>query len=289
MKHDLNASLASYFSTLGLREGLCLGCIDYFCGISHPVYYPIAMTTRTRSVIALMSALSISLFAFSASAEVDYEAYGDLLEQYVTEDGVAYAVWSQNQANVNQLDSVLAAWAQVEVAALSKAEQKAFYINLYNAGMLQAVFKNYPLKSVKHIGLIPFSIFKKDFIHLADEKLSLDDVEKGILLNEYADPRIHFAVNCASRSCPPLRAEPYRSVMLEHQLDEQTRLFAESEHAARKNDKGRYAYSELFNWYDSDFAGKHPAQYLNQYRTEPLPVNQKFGWIAYDWSLNTVN
>lgn len=247
------------------------------------------MNQLTRFAITMIVALSISIFVSSAAAEVDYDAYGDLLERYVTDDGVAYAAWSQSEADLNQLESTLATWAKVDVAELSAADQKAFYINLYNAGMLQAVFKNYPLKSVKEIGLIPSSVFKKDFIHQADRKLSLDDVEKEILLKDFADPRIHFVVNCASESCPPLRAEPYRGSKLEAQLTDQTRLFAESDRAARKNAKGRYAYSELFNWYNDDFPGKHPAHYLNQYRSEPLPADAKFDWIPYDWSLNEAN
>lgn len=246
------------------------------------------MNQFTRFIITVIIALSLSLFISSATAKVDYALYGELLDRYVDEHGIAYQEWSRNEVDLRHLDSILAAWAQVDVAALSKAEQKAFYINLYNAAMLQVVFKHYPLKSVKHIGLIPFSIFKKDFIHQSGRKLSLDDVEKGILLKAFADPRIHFAVNCASESCPPLRAEPFLGSKLEAQLEEQTRLFAESDRAFRKNEAGRYAFSELFKWYDDDFPGEHPALYLNQYRSEPLSVSQTFDWISYDWSLNAV-
>jgi len=240
--------------------------------------------------------LGISLVLLVNSAQafspreplVDTTRYAELLETYVMPDGVAYEQWFNHAEDLQALDLVLERWAQIPVDDLSPTEQKAFYINLYNAGMLQAVFQNYPLKSVKNIGFLPFSIFKKDFIQLGDEMLSLDDIEKGILLKTFPDPRIHFAVNCASESCPPLRAEPFRSAVLEAQLDEQTRLFAESDRAARIIQKKRYAYSELFNWYDSDFAGEHPAEYLNRYRSESLPTTGKFDWIPYDWSLNAV-
>ncbi len=236
--------------------------------------------------------LIIGLFLFVAVATAGkvsnefYDEYAELLQKYVKANGVAYADWAAKDADVVALDSLLAEWAEIDVAALCQPSQKAFYINLYNAAMLQAVLDHYPLKSVKDIGLIPFSIFKKDFIEQGGRELSLDDVEKGILLKEHGDPRIHFAVNCASESCPPLRAEPFIAAMLEVQLDEQTHLFANSERAARKVGK-RYAYSELFNWYDSDFQGKHPAEYLNRYRVESLPTDEKFDWISYDWSLNS--
>ena len=155
--------------------------------------------------------------------------------------------------------------------------------------MLQIVLKNYPLRSVKTIGVLPFSVFKKDQITLGDSKVSLDDIEKGILLNRYFDPRIHFAVNCASESCAPLRIEPFTGHLLDEQLKEQTELFAESERAAQVDEENRsIAYSELFKWYADDFVGENPAEYLNQYRSEALPMNYSVEWITYDWSLNEI-
>ncbi|MDQ8193761.1 DUF547 domain-containing protein [Coraliomargarita sp. SDUM461004] len=222
-----------------------------------------------------------------SDAKVDYTSYAELLHKYVQADGVSYDVWAGQHADVAALNAVLAEWAQISVAELSADEQKAFYINLYNAGMLQAVLERYPIKSVKDIGLIPFSIFKKNYIQLMDRSLSLDNIEKGILLKDFPDPRIHFAVNCASVSCPPLRAEPYRAKQLDQQLEAQTRLFAASDHAARVNvSKQRTAYSELFKWYASDFAVTNPALFLNRYRSEPLPIEHTVIWIDYDWSLN---
>ena len=117
----------------------------------------------------------------------------------------------------------------------------------------------------------------------------LDEIEKGILLKDYFDPRIHFAVNCASESCPLLRDEPFAGDRLEKQLEEQTKLFANSDRAARVDkNKKNVAYSELFKWYANDFGGETPAKYLNQYRKAPLPINYSVGWIPYDWSLNEV-
>ncbi|MDQ8209366.1 DUF547 domain-containing protein [Coraliomargarita sp. SDUM461003] len=219
--------------------------------------------------------------------QVDDSIYAVLLQKYVQPSGVDYPAWAENTSDVQALDLVLADWAQVDVAQLSPAQQKAFYINLYNAGMLQAVLERYPIKSVKSIGLIPFSIFKKDYIQQGERSLSLDDIEKGILLQKFPDPRIHFAVNCASVSCPPLRAEPYRGAQLEAQLEEQTRLFAASDQAARVDaSKQRTAYSELFKWYASDFGVSQPALFLNRYRSQPLPTEYDVIWIDYDWSLN---
>jgi hypothetical protein len=243
--------------------------------------------TPLRDMKYLIQLIAFLALMSATQAQVDNTLYASLLEKYVQPDGVSYQAWSEQKSDVHALDQVLATWAKVRVSKLSAVEQKAFYINLYNAGMLQAVLHRYPIQSVKNIGFIPFSIFKKDFIQLGDDEISLDTIEKGILLKQFPDPRIHFAVNCASVSCPPLRAEPYSDEALEAQLDEQARLFAEGDEAARVDSgKQRTAYSELFKWYAGDFAVENPAIFLNRYRSEPLPVSYDVDWIDYNWSLN---
>jgi len=227
------------------------------------------------------------LLAHMVAAEPDYTEYARVLSAYVTDTGVDYEAWSAHKEDVAALDSFLDQLAGVNPAGLAREAQKAFYINLYNAAMLQAVLERYPLKSVKAIGLVPFSIFKQQFIRLGERRLSLDEVEKGILLKVFSDPRIHFAVNCASRSCPPLRAEPFVAERLDAQLDAQARLFAASEQAARVDFKTRrVAYSKLFKWYAEDFGVVNPAEYLNRYREVDLPDSYQVDWLPYDWSLN---
>jgi len=218
---------------------------------------------------------------------INYAAYAGLLETYVTRTGVKYDAWFNNKGDLEALDNFLEDLATMDLLENSKEEQAAFYINLYNAAMLQAVLNNYPLDSVKDIGFLPFSIFKKNFIRQGVRSLSLDDVEKGILLKDFFDPRIHFAVNCASESCPPLLAEPFVGKKLDAQLEAQTQAFAKSGRAARvMMVQQRIAYSELFKWYKDDFGVKNPAEFLNRYREMPLPLDYDVDWIDYDWSLN---
>ena len=238
-------------------------------------------------ILKLTLAASCLLALSAQAAGPDYTDYARLLESYATDDGVAYAAWHGQTADVDALNDFVTQLGQSDLAELNRSEQKALYINLYNAAMLQAVLEHYPIESVTQIGLIPFRVFKQDFIPLGGEKVSLDTVEKGILLKQFFDPRIHFAVNCASESCPPLRSEPFTAQNLEAQLDEQTRLFADSDRAARVDTKGKtIAYSELFKWYANDFDGDNPAEYLNHYRIKPLPLSYETDWIDYDWSLN---
>ena len=140
---------------------------------------------------------------------LDYSDYERLLKTYAEDDGLRYAAWAENDDDKAALAAFVEYLGQIDINSLSESGKTAFYINLYNAAMLQIVLENYPIKSVKMIGLLPFSVFKKDQITLGNNKLSLDDIEKGILLHQYFDPRIHFALNCASVSCPPLRMEPF--------------------------------------------------------------------------------
>lgn len=231
--------------------------------------------------------LSICAVSLSANPIPDYSNYAQLLDAYVVGESVNYTAWAQNEKDLSALKEFVEKLGQATIESLTKAEQAAFYINLYNASMLHIVLERYPINSVKTVGMLPFSIFKKDIIVLGDRKVSLDDIEKGILLNQYFDPRIHFALNCASKGCPPLRAEPYLGSRLEAQLEAQANLFARSKYAVTINKEDKtIAYSELFKWYAKDFGNKNPAEYLNQYRDEDLPIGYSINWIPYDWDLN---
>lgn len=264
---------------------------------NQPCNFPFCITKHTQASFIMHQltqyrALSVcALFMYPillmADPSPDYSDYKRLLKAYVIDEQVNYKAWVENEKDVSALETFIEELEETEVELLPRADQTAFYINLYNAAMLQIVLEKYPISSVKQIGMLPFSIFKKDIVWIKNRKASLDDIEKRILLKDYFDPRIHFAVNCASESCPPLRAEPFIGGLLDQQLEEQTQLFARSSRAAQVNEsKKSIAYSELFKWYVGDFDTDNPAKYLNPYRNAPLPLDYKVTWIPYDWSLN---
>ena len=239
------------------------------------------------SILALLLH-SVGFATWSVDKETAlYAEYALLLDKYATDTGVKYAQWAKSKEDLKILDSILENWATVDLSRLSTGQQKAFYINLYNAAMIQAVFQSYPIKSVTEI-LPDFGIFKKKFIKQGTRSLSLDDVEKGILLKEYPDGRIHFAVNCASRSCPPLRGEPFISSNLDAQMDEQTQLYFDSEWGVQVVSKKEIHISALFDWYRSDFPKGNLLSYINKYRSaSKLPTSAKIKFLNYDWALNT--
>lgn len=266
------------------RLTLLVGACLLVCSPTAHALSPSALTARS---ITEETQAAHNLRSRRTQEGIDYSEYARLLEKYVAPTGVRYAAWFADEADLRALEDFLEYAAGVDLSEHSKEAQAAFYINLYNAAMLQSVFEHYPLDSVKDIGLLPFSIFKRDFIRQGGRSLSLDAIEKQILLKDHFDPRIHFAVNCASESCPPLLDEPYVAKRLDAQLDAQTRAFAQSARAARVlMGQKRIAYYELFKWYADDFGVDNPAEYLNRYREMPLPLDYETDWIDYDWSLN---
>jgi len=151
--------------------------------------------------------------------------------------------------------------------------------------MIDVALDNYPLSTVTKIGKKDFAIFDANIIKTPTGTISLNTLEKKTLLKDFPDARVHFAVNCASVSCPPLRNEAFTGAELEKQLTEQSVKFANSNHAVQIS--GSTAkYSELFNWYSADFKTKNPATYLNKYRSSKIKTSSKIDWIKYDWNLN---
>ncbi len=229
-------------------------------------------------------------FASSLLARADHsprwiDTYGMLLGKYVTESGVKYAAWKGNADDMHTVQQVVDGIARERVSGLSKKEQLAFYLNAYNAWILHEALGKYPTNSVKDL---LFTFFTGQRIKVAGEPMSFNHLEKDIIRPKFGDPRVHFALNCASQSCPPLNPEPFRGAKLDDQLDKLAAAFVNSpkgvEYDAAKNTA---ALSAIFNWYKDDFktAGGVLA-FINQRRAQPLPDDVKITYQDYNWSLN---
>ena len=170
----------------------------------------------------------------------------------------------------------------------------AFWINAYNAFTVRLILDHYPVTSIRKIGWLPLAAFRERFIPMPGLKgrtISLDEIEDDTLRAQFREPRIHFALVCAARSCPPLRGEAYRGADLDRQLDDQARAFLNDVTKNRIDAKTKTLYlSSIFDWFGGDFeaaAGTVPdyiAQYvgghdlrLSAYRIE---------YLDYDWALN---
>ena len=224
----------------------------------------------------------------SASA-VDNRIYSDLLKKYVSHGEVDYQGFQTEEARLDQYLSIL---ERVDPGALSREEQFAYYVNVYNAWTIKLILSRYPgIKSIKDIGGIFSSPWKRKIVRLNNEFLSLDHIEHDILRPLFKDPRVHFVINCASVSCPPLRSEPYTGANLEYQLEDSTTRFI--------NDPGRnriegnvLLVSKIFKWFAEDFNGdivgfvKTYAQGNFKQKIEMHEDRIKIEYQAYDWSLN---
>ena len=172
-----------------------------------------------------------------------------------------------------------------KISGLSKKEQLAFYLNAYNAWILHEALGKYPTNSVKDL---LFTFFTSQRIKVTGEKMSFNHLEKDIIRRKFNDPRVHFALNCASRSCPPLNREAFQGDRLDSQLEKLSVAFVNSPRGVDyMPEKKTAALSAIFNWYRDDFKAVGGVMaFINQRRRPPLPNDTKVTYQDYDWSLN---
>lgn len=171
----------------------------------------------------------------------------------------------------------------------------AFWINAYNLLAIKTVVDRYPIESIRDGGNFLFPIWKKDVGAVGGRSYSLDEIEHGILRKDFAEPRIHFALVCASVSCPDLRREPFTADRLDAQFDDQVRTFLShrGKGLAPGPEEGEARVSKIFDWFEEDFEGAGGvARFLldnappaTRKRIEGL-TDADLSYLAYDWSLN---
>ena len=210
--------------------------------------------------------------------------YDRLLGKYVTPAGVKYSEWKENAADLEALQKVVDGIAQEKPGGSAK-DQLAFYINAYNAWILHEALEKYPTKSVKDL---LYTFFTSKRIKVAGEEMSFNRLEKDILIPRFKDSRVHVALNCASRSCPPLQAETFSGDKLDTQLERLARSFVNSERGVLYNSAKKTAeISKIFDWYKQDFtADGGVLGFINKRRSPPLPNDTRIAYQDYDWTLN---
>lgn len=225
----------------------------------------------------------------AAQPVVDHHLYAELLAHHVRDGVVDYGGLKGQEAH---LDRYLDYLAGIDPDGLSDKERFAFYANAYNAWTLKLILDNYPgIKSIKDTGSLWQSPWKKKIARIDGGLLTLDEIEHDILRPQFRDPRIHFAVNCASKSCPPLFGVPFNGRDLDQQLDRVTRSFIND--PARYRMDGDVLYvSRIFKWYGDDF-NNDPIAYFRKYAEGQLqselqarPQDLRVKFLDYDWSLN---
>lgn len=248
-----------------------------------------------HKIVFVCSAFLLLLAAVAApaarAAQVNNTPYAELLAKY-NEDGlVNYTGLKEQHAKLKKYLDYL---ASINPDELARNDAFAYYINLYNAATLDIVLDNYPgIESIKDIGGILGSPWKKDFIRLNGKSVSLDYIEHGILRPVYMDPRVHFAVNCASMGCPPLHGEPFEGATLDFTLDELTRNVMADPSQTRLEDEELFV-NKVFDWFGGDWGSKQEKiGFVRQYAPKKLAAKiGKLGrqlnleYSDWDWTLN---
>jgi len=215
----------------------------------------------------------------AAAAGPNHKVFDDILRANVSSSGkVDYA---GIKANMSKLQGYLDELATTNIKGLNRNEQLAYWINAYNAFTIKKIIDNYPIGSITDLdGGKPWD---SQFIKLGGTKYTLNNIENDIIRPQFREPRIHFAVNCAAKSCPPLLNRAWTASNLETNFEKQTKAFINnSQHNAISS--GSAQVSKIFEWYGEDFGDLKA--YLNKYAKTKIGDGVTIGFKDYDWSLN---
>lgn len=248
--------------------------------------------------------------ALAQGFDHSHRAWDALLNKHVvllpgkSASQVRYAEFAKDRAALKAYLGTLSAVAEGEFRGWPRAQQMAFLINAYNAFTVELILEHYPVKSIKDIGSDLFSNrWKRKFFRLLGRESYLDQIEHEILRKpgSYDEPRVHFAVNCASIGCPMLREEAFVAARLEQQLEEQAVRFLSDRSRNRVSAQGRLEVSKIFDWFKEDWESgyqgiKSREQYFAKYARllSDDPALQKrvaegkapLSFLDYDWSIN---
>jgi hypothetical protein len=254
----------------------------------------------------LAAALVVPVFA-AQGFDHRHGTYEAILKEHVAAGLVDYRALKADPLALNRYLADLAAVSEQEFRTWSRPQRLSFLFNLYNAATLKLIVDHYPVKSIQDIRSWLRGPWDQKVVRLFGDRISLNMLEHGILRKEYDEPRLHLALVCAAKSCPPLLREAYVAETLDGQLDERSRNFLASPAGMKIDQVARKVhFSALFKWYGDDFVGKYTprtgfpglnrteravanfcARYVSPEMREFLEAGgYDVGYLDYDWSLN---
>jgi hypothetical protein len=236
----------------------------------------------------------------SSELQPDHGDWDAMLRQHLVRgpNGVMrvdYAAFAQDRA---RLDAYIARLSATPVRDLDRPAQMAFWINLYNALTMQVVLDHPTVTSIRDIdispGLFSSGPWDAERVTVQGQALTLNDIEHRILRPIFEDPRVHYAVNCASVGCPDLRAEAYVAERLQEQLDDQAKAYVNHRRGARIDAEGELVVSSIYVWFREDFGDtdqgviEHMLRHAEGSLRNRLTTISKIGGDGYDWQLNGI-
>lgn len=250
----------------------------------------------------LLATLLATLLVPLPAQATNLSDYDRLLSRYVftSPDGVArvsYGTWKSDAEDVRALNDVVGWMERQQPSRMSRDARFTYWVNLYNAVTLQIVLENYPVRSIRDIrsrtldprGLI--GPWRTERVTVEGRRLTLDTIEHGILRSEYRDPRIHYAVNCASIGCPNLMARAWRAETLQADLEAAAIAYVNSPRGVSVDIRGALTVSRIYQWFAQDFGGEagvlaHLRRYASPGLRTQLQGATRVSGYMYDWSLN---
>jgi len=241
------------------------------------------------STVAIITLSCGSKAQVSDSKPMTHEIWDELVREHVTQNGVVnYKGIMRDSVQFNAYLNLLSSHHPNE-AHWTRDERLAYWINAYNAFTVKLVLDYYPVESIKDIKKgIPLvnSVWDIKFIKIGGETYDLNNIEHGILRKEFYEPRIHFAINCASVSCPQLRNEAFSATKIESQLKAQTLYFL-SDPGKNQLSVDQVKISKLFSWFKGDFTNNGSLiDFLNDHGPVRINQNATINYLNYDWNLN---
>jgi hypothetical protein len=231
-------------------------------------------------------------------AEIGFAAWDNLLQRYLvpSQNGInLFRYGFVTAADKVRLDDLVAGLAALPISTYKRAQQRAYWINLYNAVTVKVVLAHYPVDSIMDINISPgffsFGPWDKKLLQIEGEAVSLNDIEHRILRPLWNDPRTHYALNCASIGCPNLDTRAYTAEDMEVRLNAAVGAFINHPRGVRFED-GELVVSSIYDWFIADFGDDeagviaHLRQYAKPALAEKLVKHGRLDRTTYDWRLN---
>jgi hypothetical protein len=235
-----------------------------------------------KKIVLLSVLLSVAFSGRGADVKSFIISADNFFKKYVSNGQVAYSKIKQNSTEIETLYKEM---GTLILSGHDDNSKKAFYINSYNLIAIYGVAKRYPLKSPLDVD----GFFDKALHTVATEKMTLNDLELTKLLQPYKDARVHFALACAAKGCPPLANFAFQPDKLDQQLTGRAALALNNKEWVRVYaEQNKVELSKIFDWYKGDFTvdGKSPLDWINQFRKAKIPISFLVGYYEYDWTLN---
>lgn len=238
----------------------------------------------------ILTSLFTLIFTSTVSQSADWRSdYDELLQAYVTQSGVKYQSWHRSAEDRKKLENVVKGIGTESLINQSSKAQLAFYLNAYNAWILSKILESYPTNGPGGGGFFGRTrFFRSKSIRVAGEKTSFHLLENEVIRPRFSEPKVHFALNCASKSCPPLHNRAFTAENLDRTLDQLTKNFINRNRLGiNRLDSKTIKISEIFNWYEADFETKGTVlSFINQFRDSPFAKNTRIRFQDYQWTLN---